>query len=43
MNPALRKPVGECTLTFPHQCRIHGGGMRGDWRGLAKPTDPVLP
>ena len=23
MVPALRKPVVECTLKFPHQCRVH--------------------
>jgi NADH-quinone oxidoreductase subunit I len=22
MNPALRKPIGACTLPFPHQCRL---------------------
>ncbi len=32
MNPALRKPVGECTLKFPHQCQQAGGEMRGDWK-----------
>ena len=31
MNPVLRKPVEECTLTFPHQCRVHGGQTRGSW------------
>jgi NADH-quinone oxidoreductase subunit I len=32
MNPALRKPVAECNLPFPHQCRVEAGGqMKGDW------------
>ena len=34
MNPALRKPVGECSLTFPHQCRPSGGQMKGDWNAV---------
>jgi hypothetical protein len=32
MNPALRKPVVDCTLEFPHQCRIGGEHMKGSWR-----------
>jgi NADH-quinone oxidoreductase subunit I len=24
MNPSLRKPLRECTLEFPHQCRLAG-------------------
>jgi NADH-quinone oxidoreductase subunit I len=31
MNPALRKPVGACTLTFPHKCQLSGGQMKGSW------------
>jgi NADH-quinone oxidoreductase subunit I len=31
MNPALRKPVEKCSLTFPHQCRVTGEEMRGSW------------
>jgi NADH-quinone oxidoreductase subunit I len=31
MDPKLRKPVGECSLTFPHQCKLSGGGMKGHW------------
>jgi NADH-quinone oxidoreductase subunit I len=31
MNPALRKPVEECRLRFPHQCRVSGGEMKGSW------------
>jgi NADH-quinone oxidoreductase subunit I len=33
MDPALRKPITECTLPFPHQCRLAGGQMKGDWSG----------
>jgi NADH-quinone oxidoreductase subunit I len=36
MNPALRKPVGECTLPFPHQCRITGGHMKGSWKDIPR-------
>jgi len=25
MNPSLRKPLLECTLKFPHKCRLAGG------------------
>ena len=33
-NPRLRKPVAECTLDFPHQCRVaSGGAMKGSWSG----------
>ena len=31
MDPKLRKPVGECGLKFPHECRLAGGQMKGDW------------
>jgi hypothetical protein len=33
MNPKLRKPLKEesCTLSFPHQCRLHGGRVEGSW------------
>ena len=32
MNPKLRKPVEECTLKFPHRCRIAGPEeMKGSW------------
>jgi NADH-quinone oxidoreductase subunit I len=31
MNPALRKPVTECRLTFPHQCRLADGQLKGAW------------
>jgi hypothetical protein len=37
MNPSLRKPVAECTLKFPHECRPAGGRMKGDWRGISAP------
>jgi NADH-quinone oxidoreductase subunit I len=35
MNPALRKPLGACSLTFPHQCRSSGGAMKGEWSPVA--------
>jgi len=31
MNPALRKPIDDCSLTFPHQCRVTGEEMKGRW------------
>lgn len=31
MDPALRKPITDCHLEFPHQCRIAGGQMTGEW------------
>jgi NADH-quinone oxidoreductase subunit I len=31
MNPAVRKPLDQCALTFPHECGIAGGRMKGDW------------
>jgi formate hydrogenlyase subunit 6/NADH:ubiquinone oxidoreductase subunit I len=31
MNPALRKPVQECSLKFPHECRHTAGHMKGSW------------
>jgi hypothetical protein len=31
MNPALRKPVENCGLRFPHQCRVSGEAMKGSW------------
>ena len=34
MDPALRKPVGKCSLKFPHECRLAGGRMTGDFTGL---------
>jgi len=31
MNPALRKPIAECSLKFPHECRHTGGQITGSW------------
>ena len=31
MDPALRKPLGDCSLKFPHQCRLANGQMKGGW------------
>jgi NADH-quinone oxidoreductase subunit I len=33
MYPALRKPVTECSLEFPHQCRLADGQLKGSWNG----------
>ena len=38
MNPALRKPVGQCSLKFPHQCRLPGGQVKGDWNAVYPET-----
>jgi NADH-quinone oxidoreductase subunit I len=40
MNPRLRKPVAECSLDFPHQCRVSGGHMKGSWAGHGTPGQP---
>jgi NADH-quinone oxidoreductase subunit I len=34
MNPALRKPVDACSLSFPHQCHLVGGQMKGNWKDV---------
>ena len=31
MNPALRKPLPQCTLKFPHTCALHNGETTGSW------------
>jgi hypothetical protein len=31
MDPSLRKPLGQCNLTFPHKCGLASGEMKGDW------------
>ena len=31
MKPELRKPIKECSLSFPHECKVTGGGMKGSW------------
>lgn len=31
MDPALRKPIAECTLTFPHECHVAGRRVKGEW------------
>ena len=36
MDPALRKPLGDCSLEFPHECRLSGGVMKGNWAGLGR-------
>ncbi len=34
MKPSLRKPFEECSLKFPHECRLTGGHMNGDWNQI---------
>jgi NADH-quinone oxidoreductase subunit I len=34
MNPGLEKPLGACSLDFPHECALHEGRMRGSWDSL---------
>ena len=29
MDPQLRKPIGDCSLEFPHKCELNEGG--GIW------------
>ena len=41
MNPRLRKPVGECTLKFPHECRVHGGQKPNEPAPIAGSWDAV--
>ena len=31
MDPELRKPINDCSLTFPHQCKLTDGQMKGSW------------
>ncbi len=31
MDPELRKPIGGCSLKFPHKCELTGGEMKGSW------------
>ncbi len=31
MNPELRKPLTDCGLSFPHQCQVTGGELKGSW------------
>jgi NADH-quinone oxidoreductase subunit I len=34
MDPALRKPLRECSQDFPHQCRLSQGALTGSWPGI---------
>lgn len=49
MNPKLRKPVAECTLKFPHQCRIHTPTgpeqpqRRADLPAVVSRNEPTVP
>ncbi len=38
MDPTLRKPVGDCSLEFPHKCELTGGEMKGSWDVLKAPA-----
>ena len=40
MDPALRKPVGGCSLRFPHECQLHEGQIRGDWNEVYQTSGP---
>lgn len=42
MNPKLRKPITEenCDLKFPHECRLSGGHLKGDWQQVYGETRP---
>ena len=32
MDPKLRKPIIDCSLKFPHQCKLTDGEMKGSWK-----------
>ena len=34
MNPALRKPVVNCELKFPHECAVTDKEMKGRWEDV---------
>ena len=36
MNPELRKPINNCSLTFPHLCVLNDGDMKGSWEGIKR-------
>jgi len=36
MDPSLHKPVTECHLDFPHECKVTGEKMKGDWNAVLK-------
>jgi hypothetical protein len=42
MNPKLRKPITEknCDLKFPHECRLSGGHIKGDWHQVYGDAQP---
>lgn len=40
MNPKVRKPLGDCSLKFPHECRLSGGHMKGAWSDVYPDTAP---
>ena len=34
MDPELEKPIVDCSLKFPHQCKVSGEAMKGSWDGV---------
>ncbi len=34
MDPALRKPVEDCSLQFPHRCGLDHGQLKGSWKEI---------
>jgi NADH-quinone oxidoreductase subunit I len=34
MDPSLRKPINDCNLEFPHQCKLSEDGVKGSWAML---------
>ena len=34
MNPQLRKPLTACDLDFPHECALHAGQTKGNWKSV---------
>ena len=34
INPQHRKPIGDCSLNFPHQCELTDGEMKGSWEAV---------
>ena len=31
MDPQIRGPIKDCSLEFPHQCKVNDGEMKGAW------------
>ena len=41
MDPTLRKPIDECRLDFPHQCKLAGGETKGSWQAVTGPAATI--